>query len=134
MSKIYYGRAPKFRAKTAIAALIFISAAGSAQAYTDFLATDVREVRSSSINGQKVLSLGIRGMAGPADCRNSTVLLNTASLGTKTESERLEAIALQSILSSEPVIISVPTELGECIDGMPTFNNIWLQDAGGSAP
>lgn len=117
----------------AVAALC-ASVVGQAQAATDLFATEVREVRASSFNGQKVLSVGLKDVAGPADCRSSTVMLRTDSPASEPNSERLEAIALQSFLSSERVIISVSTDLDGCIDGMPTLNGIWLLGAAETAP
>ncbi len=102
-----------------------VSPTVAGKAANHLFAAEVREVRSSSINGQQMLTLGIDGIEGPAGCRNSTVLLRTDETQSNNVPD-LEAIALRSFMNSEAVVMSVANDLAECIDGMPAVNDMWV--------
>jgi len=89
-------------------------------------ATEVREVRSSSVDGNHVLTLEINDITGPIGCKSSTVMLHSSRPGDVAWGSEIEAIALRALLSSEAVVLSVPTGFGACIDGKPTVSDLWL--------
>lgn len=92
------------------------------------VSTEVREVRSQSINGSQVLTLQINGVAGPLGCQSSTVTLRSSQTDISGTDHDLEALALRAMLNAEEVFISVPASNEHCIDGRPTVTDLWLRD------
>ncbi len=93
------------------------------------MSTEVREVRSQSINGSQVLMLQINAVAGPSGCQSSTVTLRSSESTSHGHTEHdLEALALRAMLNAEEVFISMPTSNEHCVDGRPTVTDLWLRD------
>jgi len=84
--------------------------------------TELQEVRTSSINGQEYLTIHIDSAVGPANCQGNVLRVNTLSL----QQQAMESVALEAMLTSEPVVITVPLTWNECVDGMPTLTDINL--------
>jgi len=100
---------------------------GAVLAQSHIFATEVREVRSSSVDGHNLLTLEISRTAGPNACRGTTLLVQrTQDYPTVPEAD-FEALALHAMLSSEALVLSVPTDFRSCIDGKPTITDMWLK-------
>jgi|GEM_PF-4019726 len=93
-----------------------------AQAANHVFATEVREVRASTMGGNPVLTLEIDDITGPVGCQSTTVLLESSN----PVNANLEAIALRALISSEAVVISVPIEYDGCVNGKPTVADMWI--------
>jgi len=87
--------------------------------------TEVKEVRASNVDGQHRLLLEIDSVTGPTGCKSSSVILASGHLNQNIQSE-IETAALQAFLTSESVVVSVPIELGHCIDGKPLVTGLKL--------
>jgi len=103
-----------------------ILSSGDVLAAQHIFATEVQEVRSSSVDGNHVLTLEIKDVTGPLGCKGSTVTLQRSSHSPQPIEADLEAIALRALLSSEAIVLSVPTDFEHCVDGKPTFSDLWL--------
>lgn len=98
---------------------------GSTSAPNHIFPTEVYEVRASSIDGNQVLTLEIADVTGPQGCKSSTVLLTNVQPDSARGVD-LEALALQAMLESQTVLLSVPIEQGECVNGNPTVADMWI--------
>lgn len=114
--------------KIVSAAAIFIGAlSGSALAGTNHtFTTELQEVRTSSINGKEYLTIYIDSDVGPANCQGNVLRVDTQSVGQPGKQQAMESIALEAMLTSERVIITVPLMWDQCVDGMPTLTDINL--------
>lgn len=99
----------------------------NARITTHTFETEVREVRASTVNGQNRLLLEIDAVTGPTGCKSSSVILAAEHHNDSTQAE-IEAVALQAFVNSESVVVSVPTELGHCINGKPVATDLKLMD------
>ena len=88
--------------------------------------TELQEVRTGTVNGREYLAIHINSSVGPANCRGNILRINSGSHGQAWKQQEMEAVALQAMLTSEPVVITVPLTFNECIDGMPTLTHINL--------
>ncbi len=86
---------------------------------------ELQEVRTGSINGKQILTIHIDNHVGPADCHGKVLRVDTQSESQPGRQEALESIALNAMLRSEPVMITVPLAYGECVDGMPTLTRMF---------
>jgi len=98
----------------------------TALGHSHIFTTEVREVRSSTVDGHNVLTLEITQLAGPTACRGSTLLVQRTDAYPTVPDADFEAIALHAMLSSESLVLSVPTDLHSCIDGKPMVTDMWL--------
>jgi len=87
---------------------------------------ELQEVRTGSINGRAYLTIHIDSSVGPANCQGSKLRVDTHSVKHPGKQEAMESIALEAMLTSEPVVITVPLTSDECVDGMPTLTDINL--------
>jgi len=87
---------------------------------------ELQEVRTGSINGREYLTIQIDSSVGPANCQGSKLRVDTHSVTQPGKQEAMESIALQAMLTSERVVITVPLEGDDCVDGMPTLTDINL--------
>lgn len=87
---------------------------------------ELQEVRTGSINGREYLTIQIDSLVGPASCQGSRLRVDTHSAKHPGQQEAMESIALEAMLTSERVIITVPMTWNECVDGMPTLTDINL--------
>jgi len=73
--------------------------------------------KAGSINGKEYLTIHIASFVGPASCHGSVL---------RVSSGPQESIALEAMLKSEKVVLTVPVSRGECVDGLPTVTKIGL--------
>lgn len=88
--------------------------------------TELQEVRTGSINGKAFLDVHIDTSVGPSNCQGSVLRVDTFSVAKPGQQGIMESVALEAMLTSKPVIITVPTAWDECVDGMPTISYINL--------
>lgn len=88
--------------------------------------TELQEVRTGSINGREYLTIHIESSVGPANCQGNVLRVDTGSSSQPGRQQAMESIALEAMLTSEPVTITVPLTWDECVDGMPTLTDINL--------
>jgi len=100
------------------------STAGAATKHT--FTTELQEVRTASINGREYLTIHIDSAVGPENCQGNVLRVDTHSLTQPGKQEAMESIALEAMLTSERVIITIPMAGDECVDGMPTLSEISL--------
>lgn len=93
-------------------------------------ATELQEVRSTSMNGREYLTIHINGDVGPASCRGSVLKVDTTGVEQGSPQERLGSLALSAMLTSDSVMITVPLTNDQCVDGMPTLTNMYVLRAG----
>ncbi len=110
---------------TTLAALVFCGTARAEVLEQRTYAAELQEVRTGSINGKQFLTIHIDNYVGPADCHGKVLRVDTQSESVRGRQEQLETIALSAMLKSEVVMITVPLEYGECVDGMPTLTDIF---------
>ena len=87
---------------------------------------ELQEVRTGSVNGREYLTIQIDTLVGPANCQGSKLRVDTLSVEHPAQQEAMESIALEAMLTSERVVITVPLTSDECVDGMPTLTSINL--------
>jgi len=88
--------------------------------------TALQEVRTGSINGREYLTIHIDSSVGPANCQGKVLRVDTQSLSSPGKQEAMESIAFEAMLTSGRVVITVPTQWNECVNGMPTLTDINL--------
>jgi len=89
--------------------------------------TELQEVRTGSIDGKVFLDVHISSSVGPSNCQGNVLRVDTtASVSQPDRQGIMESVALEAMLTSKPVIITVPTTWNECVDGMPTMSFINL--------
>ena len=94
------------------------------------IATLLTEVQRGTFDGRDYLTLHIGGHeVGPSSCRSNVLRMDTSSeIGAKRQ-EEIEAIALSAMLSLDTVMIVVPLDASQCVDGKPTFTDLYLLPA-----
>ena len=92
------------------------------------IATQLTEVQKGSFDGRDYLTVHIGGHnVGPSSCRSNILRIDTSSeSGLGDQQARIEAIALSAMLSSETVMIIVPLGVERCVDGKPTFTDLYV--------
>lgn len=92
------------------------------------IATQLTEVQKGTFDGRNYFTVHIGGHdVGPSSCRSNILRIDTSSdsgLGDRQAS--LEAIALAAVLSSDTVMIVVPLDVERCVDGKPTFTDLYV--------
>ncbi len=114
-------------------ALVLGLATGTAMADTPpvstqvSIATPLKEVQRGTFDGRDYLTLHIGGHeVGPSSCRSNVLRMDTGSATGATRQEEIEKIALSAILSKALVMIVVPLHATQCVDGKPTFTDLYL--------
>jgi len=112
--------------KTLLFVALSTLAASSQAAMNHTFTAELQEVRTGSINGRQYLTIGIDSSVGPANCQGSKLRVDTQSVKQPGKQEAMESIALEAMLTSERVVITVPLTWNDCVDGMPTLTDINL--------
>jgi len=95
-------------------------------AVSQLFTTQLQEVRTGVVDGKEYLTLHINDFVGPASCHGSVLRVDTQSIKQPGKQEAMESVALEAMLKSERVILTVPMNSNECVDGMPTITDIDL--------
>ena len=94
------------------------------------IATLLTEVQRGTFDGRDYLTLHIGGHeVGPSSCRSNVLRMDTGSEMGAERQEEIEAIALSAMLSADTVMIVVPLDVSQCVDGKPTFTDLYLLPA-----
>ena len=114
-------------------ALVLALITGSAMATTSLaptqvsIATQLKEVQRGTFDGRDYLTLHIGGHeVGPSSCRSNVLRMDTGSATGAVRQEEIERIALSAMLSKALVTIVVPMDASQCVDGRPTFTDLYL--------
>ena len=114
-------------------ALVLALITGSAMANTPLaptqvsIATQLREVQRGTFDGRDYLTLHIGGHeVGPSSCRGNVLRMDTGSVTGAVRQEEIERIALSAMLSKALLMIVVPMDASQCVDGRPTFTDLYL--------
>ena len=92
--------------------------------------TALNEVQRGNVGGREFLTLSIVGLSvGPLACRGTVLTTDTSRLGDAPRRERIETAALSAMLNAESVTITVPLDDLQCVDGKPTFTDLWVLPA-----
>lgn len=114
------------QSKTLVFTVLSSLAAMTQAAMNHTFTAELQEVHTGSINGREYLTIQIDSSVGPANCQGSKLRVDTHSVKHPAKQEAMESIALEAMLTSEPVVITVPLTWDECVDGMPTLTDINL--------
>jgi len=110
----------------ALVASITTLPAVSATSANHIFTAELQEVRAGSLNGKEYLTIHIDSFVGPVNCHGSVLRVSSQSVNQPGKQEAMESIALEAMLTSEPVVITVPLSQNQCVDGMPTLTDIDL--------
>ena len=115
----------------ALAAVTLLGVIGSplSAAYVprQVVMTALNEVQRGNVGGREFLTLSIDGLSvGPLACRGTVLTADTSRLGDAPRRERIETAALSAMLNAESVTITVPLDELQCVDGKPTFTDLWV--------
>lgn len=109
------------------AALVPLTTSAKATVAQVSIATQLKEVHRGTVDGRDILTLHIGGQeVGPAACRGNTLRIDTGSFDDIKRQEEIETVALSAMLSADSVIITVSLDSSECIDGKPTFTDLYV--------
>lgn len=90
------------------------------------LTTELQEVRSGTINGEEYLTIHIESSVGPIGCQGNVLRVDSGSMSQPGKQQAMESIALEAMLTSERVVLTIPLGGSKCVDGMPTLSDINL--------
>jgi hypothetical protein len=94
------------------------------------IATQLTEVQRGTFDGRDYLTLHIGGHdVGPSSCRSNVLRMDTSSNAGAARQEEIETIALSAMLSATTVMVVVPLDASQCVDGKPTFTDLYLLPA-----
>lgn len=116
--------------RTMLLACALVSASTVAQAQTVrsgvSIATQLQEVQRGTIDGHDYLTLHIGGHeVGPSSCRGNVLRMDTSGEAGAKRQEEIEAVAITAMLSGTTVMIVVPLDVEQCVDGKPTFTDLY---------
>ena len=78
-------------------------------------------------DGRDYLTLHIGGHeVGPSSCRSNVLRMDTGSETGAVRQEEIERLALTAMLSKALIIVVVPLDATQCVDGKPTFTDLYL--------
>lgn len=81
-------------------------------------------VQHGTYEGRDYLTLNIGALdAGPVGCRSNVLRLEAHS--DTNRQNQIEAIAISAMLSAETVMIVVPMDSTRCVEGKPTFTDLY---------
>jgi len=92
------------------------------------IATQLTEVQKGTFDGHNYLTLHIGGHdVGPSSCRSNILRIDTSTYaGLGDRGEQIESIALSALVRAETVMIVVPLDTTQCVDGKPTFTDLYV--------
>ena len=121
------------RASVVAVTLVLALITGSATAITPLasvqvsITTQLSEVQRGTFDGRDYLTLHIGGHdVGPSSCRSNILRMDTGSATRASRQAEIETIALSAVLSKSLVMIVVPLDTRQCVDGKPTFTDLYL--------
>ena len=117
-------------ARTLLLACALVSISAMAQTKAEqsgvTIATQLKEVQRGTIDGRDYLTLHIGGHdVGPSSCRSNVLRMDTSGEAGAKRQEEIEAIAISAMLSGSTVVIVVPLDIEQCVDGKPTFTDLY---------
>ncbi|MEE9322403.1 MAG: hypothetical protein V3U76_18325 [Granulosicoccus sp.] len=120
-------RSVKALSSSVVLAIAMTGAIAHASSHID-IATSLQQVQSGTLDGRDYLTIHIAGLpTGPAACRSNILKVDSIALDKTGRQQKIEAIALSAVLNADTVMVSVHNS--HCIDGNPTFTNLYLLPA-----
>lgn len=94
------------------------------------IATRLNEVQRGTYDGRDYLSINIGGHdVGPSSCRSNILRMHTSNDTPVERQEQIEAVALSAMLNADTVMIVIPLDVSQCVDGKPTFIDLYVLPA-----
>ncbi|MGQ7846688.1 hypothetical protein ACUNV4_19555 [Granulosicoccus sp. 3-233] len=94
------------------------------------ITTQLTEVQRGTFDGRDYLTLHIGGHEiGPSGCRSNILRMDTSSAAGAARQEEIETLALSAMLSGSLVVVVVPLDASQCVDGKPTFTDLYLSSS-----
>ncbi len=84
--------------------------------------TDIREVNTGMVDGEEYLTIEINKTVGPMACRGNVLRLNANA----EINQKIEAVAFSALLQQDQVMITVPLQQSDCVDGKPAILDMYL--------
>lgn len=84
--------------------------------------TDIREIHTGMLDGQEYLTIEINRVVGPMACRSNVLRLNTDA----TYTEKIETVAFSAVMQQDQVMITVPLQQSDCVNGSPPILDMYL--------
>ncbi|MFK7995067.1 MAG: hypothetical protein AB8B87_13065 [Granulosicoccus sp.] len=90
------------------------------------IATQLQEVQRGTLDGRDYLTLHIGGHeVGPSSCRSNILRMDTSSEAGAKRLEEIETIAIKAMLTGATIMVVVPLDVEQCVDGKPTFTDLY---------
>lgn len=94
------------------------------------IATRLVQVQRGTVDGREYLTLHIGGHeVGPSSCRSNILRMNTSGEAGAERQMEIEAIAISAMLTATTVMVVVPLDVDQCVDGKPTFKDLYPLDS-----
>ena len=84
--------------------------------------TDIRELNTGVVDGEEFLTIQIDETVGPMACRSNILKLSAST----PKIEEIEAVAFSALLQQDQVIITIPLQQSDCVDGNPAIVDMYL--------
>jgi hypothetical protein len=93
------------------------------------IAAKLSAVQHGTYEGQDYLTLNIGARnVGPIGCQSNVLRLEAHSNANRQN--QIEAIAISAMLSAETIMIVVPMDVTQCVEGKPTFTDLYPLPSG----
>lgn len=112
----------RLAAAVAICVLSYFPASASAGTINYTLKTDILELSTGMLDGVEYLTIEIGQTVGPMACRSNVLKVNR----TEPLTDKIETVALSALLQQDQVMITIPLQHSDCVDGNPAILNIFL--------
>lgn len=112
----------KVIAAAAISALCYFPASVSSGTINYTLKADIRELSTGRFDGVEYLTIEIDQTVGPMACRSNVLKLDTAEALT----DKIEAVAMSAFVQQDQVMITIPLQRSDCVDGNPAILDMFL--------
>ncbi len=106
----------------ALGVLMCVPASALAGTINYTLKTDIRELSTGMFDGVEYLTIEIDQTVGPMACRSNVLKVVTEDPLT----EKIEAVALSALVQQDQVMITIPLQHSDCVDGNPAILDMFL--------
>ena len=106
----------------ALGVLVSVPASALAGTINYTLKTDIRELSTGMVDGVEYLTIEIDQKVGPMACRSNVLKVVTEEPLT----EKIEAVALSALVQQDQVMITIPLQRSDCVDGNPAILDMFL--------
>ena len=86
----------------------------------------LQTVKTATFDGRDYLTLDIgEHHVGPSACRSNVLTMDSNNAQDPELQQQIEAIALTAMITGDKVLIDVPLTSSHCVEGKPTFTNVY---------